>query len=310
MLIIKYQFSHESIVFESPTSGNMKVISANDFFFVPTYLGSGHSFFTQISPGFSALYVDQTFTEDIKFVKKASSNEFLIFEFNLLQDSNDSNDTPFFFKINSRQYIRMFLKETRIYSLFLFIDIVRTSKEISNDFVVAKLRAFFYNRLLGNENFIEVLRNDFKERSIFNFSFNLYITGISLKIYSVLLTAYSENFEEEKNDFDTELIVKSKDYLASHLNEKFPTLTFLANMSGFSVSKYRFLFKKIYNVTPYEFFVNSKFNLAHEFLKSGTFVSISEVAEALNYNKVYHFYSKYHKHHGRTVFQDFVPKRE
>ncbi|MDQ8015297.1 MAG: AraC family transcriptional regulator, partial [Flavobacterium nitrogenifigens] len=99
-----------------------------------------------------------------------------------------------------------------------------------------------------------------------------------------------------------------KNYLTNNLYGPFPSLIFLAGMAGMSASKYKSLFKKRFNNTPKNLFIEEKIKLAQKLLKSGEYSTLSEVMYELNYTKLSYFSSKYFELLKRKPTDDFLKK--
>lgn len=88
---------------------------------------------------------------------------------------------------------------------------------------------------------------------------------------------------------DRKAILMSNKFLLSNLVVPFPGIEKLAEIANMSVTKYKYLYKSIFGMTPAVFFKNEKLLLARELLESGNFKTVGEVAFLLGYQKLSYF---------------------
>ncbi len=70
----------------------------------------------------------------------------------------------------------------------------------------------------------------------------------------------------------------------------------LAKQSGMSLSKFKNLFKHVYGITPYQYHIRHKLNLAFELLKSREY-SVTEVGFLVGYKNMGQFSKRFYKQH-------------
>lgn len=70
----------------------------------------------------------------------------------------------------------------------------------------------------------------------------------------------------------------------------------LAKLSGMSLSKFKNLFKHVYGITPYQYYLEHKLNLAYELLKTREY-SVSEVGFLIGYKNMGQFSKRFYKQH-------------
>lgn len=300
----------------------------NKIIVLPENLGEGHSFFTQITPGISALFMDFVLTTPIKMNRLKSDNELYIFHFDL-------SDQPSLIKIDNMDYkigssinlglavisnaIESSFKPAineRTVALRLLVD-----KKLLNEFVknhptqeysrrkikIEKNAPYYYDNIDSNSL---LLIQSLKNKSVFDASFDPYLKGISLKLLGNFLNRYTDSVavKNEITEIEIEAITKTKTYLLDHLYNPFPSVPFLSKMAGMSPSKYKMLFKKEFNNTPNNFFVKEKMLLATKLLQSGDYNSLTEIIYELNYTKLSYFCTKYYDLFHRKPSQDFVKR--
>ena len=89
-------------------------------------------------------------------------------------------------------------------------------------------------------------------------------------------------------------IYEATEYLHKHCLERGFKIDVLADMCGLSRRYFERLFFDVHNLSPKEYVINLKLNLAKELLP-GERTSITDIAEILGFSDVYHF-SKFFKH--------------
>lgn len=302
----------------------------NKIIVLPENLGSGHSFFTQITPGISALFMDFVLTTPIKMNRLKSDNELYIFHFDL-------SDHPSLIKINDIDYkigssinlglaiisnaIESSLKppmNKRTAALRILVD-----KKLLNEFVknhpteefstrnikIEREKPYYYDNIDSNSL---LLLQSLKNRDVFDSSFEPYLKGISLKLLGNFLNRYSDSntVKNEISEIEVEAITKTKTYLLDHLYNPFPSVPFLSKMAGMSPSKYKMLFKKEFHSTPNNLFIKEKMILANKLLQSGDYNTLTEIIYELNYTKLSYFCSKYYDLFHRKPSEDFVKKNK
>lgn len=70
----------------------------------------------------------------------------------------------------------------------------------------------------------------------------------------------------------------------------------LAKQCGMSLSKFKNLFKHVYGITPYQYYLEYKLNLAFELLKTRQY-SVSEVGFLIGYKNMGQFSKRFYKQH-------------
>ena len=295
---------------------------------IPESLGHGHSYFTQITPGISVLFMDFVMTEEVKINRLKSENELYILHFDLSEHVNIIKIDNINFKIGSYDNLGLAIIDNKIESSFKPAINERTlalrllvDKKLLDDFLknhpsedyskrkitVPKNSLYYYDNI--DSNSILLIRS-IKDRSVFDFSFDSYLKGISLKLLGNFLNRYenSKAVENEISEVEIEAVTKTKTFLLDNLNNPFPSVTFLSEMAGMSASKYKMLFKRRFNNSPNNFFIKEKMLLANKLLQSGDYTTLTEVIYELNYTKLSYFTAKYYDFFHKKPSQDFRKK--
>jgi AraC-like DNA-binding protein len=295
---------------------------------IPESLGHGHSYFTQITPGISVLFMDFVLTEEVKINRIKSENELYIFHFDLSEHVNKIKINDVDYNIGSYDNLGLAIIDNKIESSFKPAVNERTlalrllvDKSLLTDFLknhpseqysqrkitVPKNALYYYDNI--DSNSILLIRS-LKDKSVFETSFEPYLKGISLKLLGNFLNRYenSKAVENEISELEIEAVTKTKTFLLNNLNNPFPSVTYLSKMAGMSESKYKMLFKKRFNTTPNNFFITEKMILANKLLQSGDYNTLTEVLYELNYTKLSYFTSKYFEIFHKKPSEDFRKK--
>ena len=295
---------------------------------IPESLGHGHSYFTQITPGISVLFMDFVLKEEVKINRLKSDNELYILHFDLSEHINMITINDINFKIGSYDNLGLAIIDNKIESSFQPTVNERTlalrllvDKRLLTDFLknhpsedyskrkitVPKNSLYYYDNI--DSNSILLIRS-LKERSMFDATFGPYLKGISLKLLGNFLNRYenSKTVENEITELEIEAVTKTRTFLLDNLNNPFPSVTYLSEMAGMSPSKYKMLFKRRFNTSPNNFFIKEKMLLANKLLQSGDYHTLTEVIYELNYTKLSYFTTKYFDFFHKKPSEDFRKK--
>jgi len=286
---------------------NNKVIS------IPETIGQGHYYFTPVKSYISAIFMDFTAKIPLKIDRNKSDNELYIFHFDLSDEANSIRVNKTNYKIGSNKGSGVLVIDNqtnssfqpvvgkRTFALRLLVDKKKMDFFLKNRPIgpISKSKimtpqkfVYYYNEI--DSKSILALRS-IMNKSIFELSFDSYLKGISLKLLANFLNK-QEHLEEEKtiiSKTDSQRILKTKNYILKNLHEPFPSILFLANMAGMSVTKYKILFKKHLATTPKKIYVKEKFLLAKKMIESGKYSLLSEVMYELNYYNLNYFKTQY-----------------
>ena len=301
----------------------------NKIIIIPDNIGRGHSYFTQILPGISVLFIDFTATVPLKITRQTSEKEIYIFHFDLSEHVNLIKINNKDYEIGSYDKLDLAIIDNEIESSFKPAINERTiavrilvDKKLLNDFIAKHStkeevkqksqdgKRVFYHYGNIDSNSILLIRS-LKNKSIYDVSFEPLLKGISLKLLGNFFNKFYDSQAPKNNltENEQEAINRTKEYLTNNLYGSFPSVTFLASMAGMSESKYKILFRKCFNDTPNHLFITEKMNLAKKLLQSGKFISLTDVIYELNYSKLSYFSSKYYEIFKRKPSEDFIKKR-
>ncbi|MXO04643.1 AraC family transcriptional regulator [Flavobacterium sp. HBTb2-11-1] len=295
---------------------------------LPDDIGKGFFYFSPVMEGISVVYADVTPLAPFKLTRKKSENELYIFHFDLSEHINLIKIDEVDYEIGAFNQLDLAILDNQIESTFiptvneriialrLLID-----KKLLHDFIEKfkkKENAFNHNQTTkkvfyhyGNIDSNSILLiNSLKTKDVTDLSYDSYIKGISLKVLGNFFNKFYESKHEDTKltKIENEFMEKTKNYLLNNMHGPFPSLTFLASMAGMSASKYKSLFKKRFQNSPKNYFIEEKMKFAQKLLKSGQYSTLSEVMYELNYTKLNYFNTKYYEQLNRKPIDDFVKK--
>lgn len=302
----------------------------NKIIVLPESLGNGQSFFTQITPGISALFMDFVLTTPIKMNRLKSDNELYIFHFDLSDQSSLLKINNVDYEIGSSINLGLAIISNAIESSFKPAINERTialrilvDKKLLKEFAashpseeftrrgikIAKEKPYYYDNIDSNSL---LLIQSLKTKSVYDSTFDPYLKGISLKLLGNFLNRYTDSVavKKEVSNIEIDAINKTRAYLLDHLYNPFPSVPFLSKMAGMSPSKYKMLFKREFHHSPNNLYVKEKMLMAHKLLQSGDYNTLTEVIYELNYSKLSYFCTKYFELFHRKPADDFIKKNK
>ncbi|WP_347052375.1 helix-turn-helix domain-containing protein [Flavobacterium olei] len=299
----------------------------NKLIIIPEDVGQGFFYFSQIMDGVSVVYADLTVKEPLKITRQKSDNELFIFHFDLSEHINLIKINNIDYQIGSYNQLDLAILDNEIESSFKPAADQRTialrlliDKKLLYDFIkkFSNKENYFSNHDTNKKIFYHygnidsnsiLLIQSIKNKSVYDLSYDSFIKGTSLKVLGNFFNKFYESTENNPvTDIENDALEKTKNYLINNLYGPFPSLTFLAGMAGMSASKYKSLFKKCYNNTPKNLFIEEKIKLAQKLLKSGEYNTLTAVMYELNYTKLSYFCSKYYEQLKRKPVDDFVKR--
>lgn len=300
------------------------ILIQNKTTILPNHFAKGISYFNPITKGISIVLLDAIFTKEVIIKRLTSDDDLYILQFDLSEKINkisikDSTINPkktdfksgfsvlhtsiensFTPVLNQRTFaIRLLVEKQLLHDL-----LIQKNKKLKTKNIQKKI--LFYNHI-NSKN--KILINSIKDKHVFDIQFDSYIRGISLKLFANFIDTFTKPTKQQITKVDAELINSTTLYLSANLHKAFPSISFLSNMARMSQTKYKILFMRINHMTPNHFFNDQKLNLARTLLQSGTFNSITEISELLNYSKPAYFTQKYLNHFKEKPSKDFVKKK-
>jgi len=300
----------------------------NKLIIIPENLGKGFFYFSQITEGISAVYAELTVNVPFKITRLKSDNDLFIFHFDLSEHVNLIKINNIDYEIGAFNKLDLAILDNQIESSFkpainkktialrilidkkLLHDFIKKVTELENIFLTTKINQKAYYHYGNIDSNSILLIQSIKNKSINDLSFDPFLKGICLKVLGNFFNKFytPKHTTKQLTEIENDAIEKTKDYLLNNLYGPFPSLTFLAGMAGMSDSKYKISFKKQFNNTPKNLFIEEKINLAQKLLKSGEYSTLTSVMYELNYTKLSYFCSKYFEQLKRKPTDDFVKK--
>ncbi|UUW07898.1 hypothetical protein NLG42_17545 [Flavobacterium plurextorum] len=293
---------------------------------VPKELADGGFFFTTITPGLSVVLLDVTFNQEIHLRRLKSDNNLFIIHYDFSDEMNLIYVEGIEHKIGYKANLGLGVFDNALENVFIpvigdrvFAMRLMVSKELLSTSIAKsdtenpakrkiksdKNTLFFYDHIDSKS---KVIMHAIKNKSFLDPAFEIYLKGVSLRLLAKFIDRYSNltPMLHHISDKESEALNLAKDYLMNNLFGVFPGVSFLAEISGMSVTKFKFLFKKMFVSTPKNFFLREKMILANELLKSESFVKLSDVSRELSYTKPSLFSGVYFQQFGRKPAEDFI----
>lgn len=321
MIKLNHYYSHKADWHHETSKRIGAKLINNKTVILPQNIAEGISYFSPIIEGVSIVLLDALFTNDTIIKRLESDDDLYILQFdirekintvNIIETKNKSAHENFKsgFSVFHSSIGNTFkpVNNQRVFALRLLIDknkLIDLLIQKDNTLKNIEKKILFYNHLNSNS---KLLIHGLKEKSVFDLDFDTYIKGISLKLLANFINTYTNPNKENINKIEAKALNNTRDYLVNNLYDNFPSVPFLSEMARMSHTKYKVTFKKIYHISPNQFFNNQKMILANQLLESGAFSSINEVSQTLNYCKSSYFSRKYINYFGRKPSSDFKKK--
>jgi len=303
----------------------------NKIILFPEKIGKGHSYFTQVMPGISVVFIDLSLNMPLKICREVSENDLYIFHFdlsehvNLIKINNEDYEIGSYDKldlaiidnkiessykpaVNERTFALRILVDKKLLTNFIAKYTSQLYKAKTKEKAETKDEFYHYGNIDSNST---LLLQSLKTKSIYDVSFDSFLKGLTLKLLGNFFTRFydPDTNTNKLTQVETEAINKTKDFLLENIYGPFPSIVVLATVAGMSESKYKMAFKKSFDTTPNNFFIKEKMKIGRELLKSGKFHTLTEVIYELNYSKLSYFSSKYYELFNKKPIDDFVKKQ-
>lgn len=325
---IFHSFSLNSEWFDKLSEQAESKVLDNRMILFPEEIGAGHAYFAKAAPGVSVLLVDLSLNIPLKFCRENSAEELWVFHFDLsehaslieISDSDyvigscnrsalavlDGKTESFYTPaVQKRTFAMMLLVDKKVLASFIGGSSNPKCSKSEKDCTADKGELRYYGNMDSNSL---LLLKSLKAKPIRDLTFDPFIKGVALKLLGNFFRRFdgSQNPEQEVGENEKLAIGKTRDYLLSNLHSPFPSVDYLASMSGMSKTKYKILFAKCYSTSPNAFFLREKVKLSRKLLKSGKFYSIANVLNELNYCGFGRFSRKYFECFNKRPKEDFI----
>lgn len=262
-----------------------------------------------ITPDISVMLTDGVYKQDVSFVVKNASDDFVWVWYNLNEEKSQFNVASLKTQIGRWNFNSVVVdgklnvnyvvkKNTNTYSLIIFIkkEMIKNhlvaknqfKKVFANIFNVRKNTIFSSSRMSPESLFlIEEFRGEIKNSKS---NIDLFLSALTFNLISDYLDNYfmQQNIAISKiNVVDVEAIIDSQEYILQDV-KTFPGITELSDRAKMSETKYKKMFLKITGLTPNLFYQNNKLRISKKMLESQKY-TVGEIVEILNYSTSSHF---------------------
>lgn len=295
---------------------------------LPKDLGDGGIFFTEVIPGLSALVLDFVFYEPMIIKRLKSDNDLFVIHYDLSDGINSIQTEGINHRIGYKANLGLGVFDNAIEKIFQPAAGKRVFSVrllVSRELLLSSMRkmdlkspqkrrirsdnntVFFYDNI---DSISKIIMHSVKKKSLSEPAFELYVQGISLRLLAKFMERYSNlaAMLYHVSDQDADSINKTKKYLLSNLCRKFPGISYLSNMALMPRSKYKFLFRKLFDQNPQFFFERERIILAKDLLQSRSFCSVLEVSLKLGFSDLTEFSNSYFEFYKSHPKEDLIRK--
>lgn len=288
-----------------------------NFIVLPEDSQSGIRYFLDCGDGIIAYYIDVEYHRNFQLIQKNLNQDFVGFYYNLTEGDATVSNGHFMYNVGRWQYNLSVIDG----SLDSTYNVVKGSKTFALCIFIKKsmIKAYAKKNNIVIQNIDTVI--DSEKNTIVRFdrmsseSYHLLTDLRKLKVggaifdlnlrgtVQLLISNYLKKIATKRiiiqtvNKNDLANIINIQMYLINHLDEHFPSIAHMAQMSNMSESKFKSLFKKITGNTANVFFMENKLLFAKELLEKKQ-LTISQISDQLNFTNNSYFASKFKEHFG------------
>ena len=288
-----------------------------NFIIIPEELQTGTRYFLDCGEGIIAYYINVVYNKDFRFIQKNLDNNFVGIYYNLTEGEATVNSNSILYDVGRWRYNLSIIdgslesdynvkKGSRTFALCIFIK-----KTMLEEFL-KKNNIHFHNiEKIANPSLNTIVRfermssesyhilNDLRKLEVGGPVFNLNLIGTVQMLLSNCLKKFSTEriIIQTVNSSDLTSIIAVQMFLIEHIEDQFPSIVLLAQMTNMSESKFKNLFRKVTGLTPNNFFMSNKLLRAKELLEKKQ-LSISQVSDQLSFNNNSYFASKFKEQFG------------
>lgn len=281
----------------------------------PTSLGTGGSYFLEVTPGLSVVVMDLIFNQPVRIRRKRTDEEFYIIHYDFSDEMNLIHVEGQQQKLQYKTGIGLGIIDNGTDSIFepvvnerVFAIRLIVAKKLL-DFVLPvtgkskKKTLYFYDTIDSKS---QIIMHRIKNKAFTDPAYDLYLRGVAFKLLAKFMDRYSDLKKPRLvSDKEATALQGTINYLLQKLYDDFPGVEALAKMGGMSVSKYKILFKSMYRDSPKKFFIRKKMLLAEQLLLSGKYQSVQQVAKVLGYDRADYFSKQYRLFNEKDPIDDF-----
>ncbi|UUC44218.1 helix-turn-helix domain-containing protein [Flavobacterium cerinum] len=281
----------------------------------PTSLGTGGSYFLEVAPGISVIVLDLVFNQPVRINRKGTDEEFYIIHYDFSDEMNvirvEGQQQKLAYKTgiglgvmdNSTDSIFEPVVNERVFAIRLIV-----AKKLL-DFVLpvtgkSKKKAVYFYDTIDSKS--QIIMHRIKNKAFTDPAYDLYLRGVAFKLLAKFMDRYSNTKKTRLvSGKEATALDLTKEYLLKHLYDDFPGVEVVSEMAGMSVSKYKLLFKSMYQDSPKKFFIRKKMLLAEQLLLSGEYQSVHQIARELGYDRADYFSKQYRAFREKNPDDDF-----
>ena len=316
MKIIKHHYSadlnwveHFAAQFGGKIEGN--------FIKIPEDFQTGIRYFLDCGEGIIAFYINVEYRKNFQLIQQNHNADFVGFYYNLTDGEATVSSGNFMYNVSRWQYNLSVIDGSlnsqydvkagsKTFALCIFIKksmikayTKKNNIEIQNidTLIDAKKNTIVRFDRMSNESFH--LLNDLRKLPVGGEIFNLNLRGtVQLLISNYLKKIATKRIIiETVNENDLASIINIQMYLIEHLEDQFPSISFMAKKANMSESKFKSLFKKITGNTANIFFMDNKLLYAKELLEKKQ-LTVSQISDKLNFTNNSYFASRFKEYFG------------
>lgn len=269
---------------------------------IPDTVHTGTRYVLSVNPDITVMLADVLYHQDIHFKLRNTNPDFIGIYFNLTEGDSShitNNDALAMGRWNynlaiveSSVNLDYRVKAgTKTYNFCIFIRKTLLKEYLIGSGHLKKLinRVFdqnqntiFHYNIMSNNSLQYI--NEFRNSNIEPLTIDLFL---SATVYNLLGEYLDELIKKDLivsklNDTDFTSIISSQEFLISKLKDSFPGIKTISEHAFMSETKFKKLYKKITGLTPYEFYLHNKLELARDLLVRGNY-NIGEIAHELRF---------------------------
>jgi len=313
MKTVKYHLSDPETWYEV-LAKNALGIKKDNLFLFNSFLGDGQLEYILLQPGLWAQQMNVKFKEPLTLqVLPRETNDFFIISFYLsnAQIKQKTEDKLYQFAFDNVGILLSSSATSSSYSIPV--------QEVIKVFQIGMTRDWLMANAFDENN--QTIKPLFEKNQAFHFSENLdykfkYLVGdldlkktYKLSVFSSilqLLDYFFSNLQKRNFDdistanihsFDFEQLMRVRAYLDNNPLEEV-SIEQLAQIAGMSLSKFKRLFKQVFGLTPYRYYLQNKMEIAMGILQKEDY-SVSETGFIVGYSNLSQFSKAFKNHFGQ-----------
>lgn len=283
-----------------------------NFILVPDYIHTGNRYVLNCDPNISVQYLDVEYNSEIHLSQDNKTDDFIGIYYDLTEGRaalltddvvnrigrwsynmaiiDSALRSDYIVKPGSKTFaLCIFIKKEAIKGYF---QNNASFKNHIDNLLNSEINKIIRFTRMSNKSYNLLMNLRSKDLREVSFEFHLRGTVLNLIAEFIEQMVLDEMVIDTVDENDLANIIRSKIYLTANIKNAFPSIPFLAQEVGMSVSKYKKLFKKITGMTPNHFFMNNKLLESKRLLEEKR-LTINQVSEELNFASSSYFITKF-----------------